>query len=91
MLRHNFCRPDSLLEKLFLFSTLLDKSPLTSIYFATFEKKREVRSPISTQSKFLVFGKYNYSKSRNTAPLYLSFISNVVLFIFKGRPTTELV
>ena len=38
--------------------TLLDKSRLTSIYFATFEKKREVRSPQPTQSKFLVFGKY---------------------------------
>ena len=58
MLRHNFCRPDGRLVKLFLFSTLLDKSPLTSIYFATFEKKREVRSPLSTQSNFLVFGKY---------------------------------
>ena len=60
MLRHNFCRPDGRLVKLFLFSTLLDKSLLTSIYFATFEKKREVRSPLSTQSKFLVFGKYIY-------------------------------
>ena len=50
MLRHNFCRPDGRLVKLFVFSTLLDKSPLTSIYFATFEKKREVRSPLSTQS-----------------------------------------
>ena len=44
------------LVKLFLFSTLLHKSPLTSIYFATFEKKREVMSPLPTQSKFLVFG-----------------------------------
>ena len=58
MLRHNFCRPDGRLVKLFLFSTLLDKSPLTSIYFATLEKKTEVRSPLSTQSNFLVFGKY---------------------------------
>ena len=58
MLRQNFCRLDGRLVKLFLFSTLLDKSPLTSIYFATFEKKREVRSPLPTQSKFLVFGKY---------------------------------
>ena len=58
MLRHNFCRPDGrLLIKLFLFPTLLDKSPLSSIYFATFEKKTEVRSPLLTQSKFLVFGK----------------------------------
>ena len=60
MLRHNFCRTDGRLVKLFLFSTLLHKSPLTSIYFATFEKKREVRSPLPTQSKFLVFGKYIY-------------------------------
>ena len=60
MLRHNFCRTDGRLVKLFLFSTLLHKSPLTSIYFATFEKKREVRSPLPTQSKFLVFGKYVY-------------------------------
>ena len=56
MLRHNFCRPDGRLVKLFLFSMLLDKSPLTSIHFATFEKKREVRSPLPTQSKFLVSG-----------------------------------
>ena len=58
MLRHNFCRPDDRLVKLSLFSTLLDKSPLTSIYFATFEKKREVMPPLPTQSKFLVFGKF---------------------------------
>ena len=58
MLRHNFCRSDGRLVKLFLFSTLLDTSPLTSIYFATFENKREVRSPLPTQSKFLIFGKY---------------------------------
>ena len=60
MLRHNFCTPDGRLAKLFRFSTLLDKSPLTSIYFATFEKKREVRSPLPSQSKFLIFGKYQY-------------------------------
>ena len=46
MPRHNFCRPDGRLVKLFIFSTLLDKSPLTSVYFATFEKKGEVRSPL---------------------------------------------
>ena len=57
MIRHNFCRPDGRLVKLFLFSTLLDKSPLTSIYFATFEKKMEVRFPLPTQLNFLVFGK----------------------------------
>ena len=56
MLRHNFCRPDGRLVKLFLFSTLLDKSPLAFIYFATFEKKTEVRSPLPTQPKFLVLG-----------------------------------
>ena len=60
MIRHNFCRSDGRLVKLFLFSTLLHKSPLTSIYFATFEKKREVRSPLPTQPNFLVFGKYIY-------------------------------
>ena len=58
MLGHNFCRSDGRLVKLSLFSTLLEKSPRTSIYFATFEKKTEVRSPLSTQSKFVVFGKY---------------------------------
>ena len=57
MLRHNFCSSDGRLVKPLLFSTLLNKSSLTSIYFATFEKKREVRSPLPTQSKFLVFGK----------------------------------
>ena len=62
MLRHNFCRSDGRLVKLFLFSTLLHKSPLTSIYFATFEKKREVRSPLPTQPNFLVFGKYLNNK-----------------------------
>ena len=63
MLRYNFCGADGRLVKLFLFSTLLHKSPLTSIYFATFEKKREVMSPLPTQSKFLVFGNiyiYNF-------------------------------
>ena len=59
MLRHNFCSSDGRLVKPLLFSTLLNKSPLTSIYFATFEKKREVRSPLPTQSKFLVFGKFH--------------------------------
>ena len=58
MLRHNFCRTDGQLVKLFLLSTLLHKSPLTSIYFAIFEKKKEVRSPLPKQSKFLVFGNY---------------------------------
>ena len=50
---------DGRLIKLFLFSTLLHKSPLTCTYFATFEKKREVRSPLPTQPNFLVFGKFH--------------------------------
>ena len=57
---HNFCRSDGRLVKLFLFSTLPHKSSLTSIYFATSEKKREVRSPLPTQPNFLVFGIYIY-------------------------------
>ena len=57
MLRHGFCRSDGRLVKLLLSSTLVDKSPLTFIYFTTFEKKRRVRSPLSTQPNFLVFGK----------------------------------
>ena len=60
MIRHNFYRSDGRLVKLFLFSTLLHKSPLTSIYFTTFEKKREVRSPLPTQPNFLVFGNITY-------------------------------
>ena len=52
MLRHNFAG-----------LTLLHKSPLTSTYFATFEKKREVRSPLPTQPNFLVFGKYEMYKN----------------------------
>ena len=60
MIRHNFCRSDGRLVKLFLFSTLFHKSPLTCTYFATFEKKKEVRSPLPTQPNFLVFGKYIY-------------------------------
>ena len=56
MLRHDFCRSDGRLVKLLLSSMLVDKSPLTFIYFTTFEKKRRVRSPLSTQPNFLVFG-----------------------------------
>ena len=60
MLRHNFSRPDGRLVKLSLFSTALDKSLLTYIYFITFEKKRKVRSPLPRQSNFLVFGIFIY-------------------------------
>ena len=82
MLRHNFCRPDGRLVKLFLFSTLLYNSPLTFIYFVTFEKKREVRSPLPTQLKFLVFGKYyiyiqlmTVERIHSKAPVMLIFIA----------------
>ena len=51
MLRNKFCRPEGRLIKLFLFSTLLEKSPLTSIYFTTFEKKSQV-SPTHTTKLF---------------------------------------
>ena len=68
MIRHNFCRPDDRLVELFLFSTLLHKYPLTCTYFATFEKKREVRSPLPTQPNFLVFGNivcfYNFKTNK---------------------------
>ena len=77
MLRHKFCTPDGRLAKLFRFSTLLDKSPLTSIYFTTFEKKKEVRSPLPTQSKFLVFGKYI---SISIMDICLNFCSEKVKF-----------
>ena len=52
MPRHNFCKSDGRQAKLFRFSTFRDKSPLTSVYFATFEKKREVRSPLPHNRTF---------------------------------------
>ena len=66
--RHNVCRSDGRLVKLFLFSTLLDTSPLTSIYFTTFERERIVRSPLPTQPNFLVFGiiQYTHTHACNT-------------------------
>ena len=65
MLLHYFLQADGRLVKLSLFSTALDKSPLTSIYFTTFEKEREVRSPLPTQSKFLVFGKFHKTNAKH--------------------------
>ena len=53
-------RPDGRLVKLFLFPTLLDKFPLTSVYFATFEKKREVRSPLPHYQTFWFLVNYKY-------------------------------
>ena len=48
---HHFYRPDGRLVKLLLFSTMLDKSPLTFIYFTTFKKKSKV-SPTHTTKLF---------------------------------------
>ena len=58
MLKHNFCWPNGRLVKLLLFSTLLDKSPLTFIYLTTFESKRKVRSPLPHTTKLFGF-RYN--------------------------------
>ena len=69
-----FYWPDGRLVKLLLSSTLVDKSPLTFIYFTTFEKKRRVRSPLSTQPNFLVFGKYIYILQIVSYTLILYFI-----------------
>ena len=60
MLRRNFSMPDGRLIKLSLFSTVLGKSPLTSIYFTNFEMKRKVRSLLPRQSNILIFGVYHY-------------------------------
>ena len=66
---------DSRLLKLSLFSMVLVKSPLTSIYFTTFEKKRKVRSPLLGQSNFLVFGIYfTFFENMSTYALELSCI-----------------
>ena len=56
MSNHSFERPDGQPVKLLLFSKLIDKSPLTSIYFTTFEKKRRVRSPLPHTTKLFGFG-----------------------------------
>ena len=59
MLLHYFLPTWRSTRKLFLFSTLIDKSPLTSNISHTFEKKREVRSPLPIQPNFLVFCKFH--------------------------------
>ena len=51
MLLYYFLQADGRLVKLSLFSTVLDKSPQTSIYFTTFEKKSQV-SPTHTIKLF---------------------------------------
>ena len=78
MMRHNFCRSDGRLAKLFLFSTLIHKSPLTCTYFATFEKKREVRSPLPKQPNFLVFDKYIHLKKCSGKCKFQGNISQLV-------------
>ena len=57
MVKHSFAGLTVDFLKLLLSPTLVDKSPLTFIYFTTFESKGRVRSPLHTQPNFLVFGK----------------------------------
>ena len=63
---------DVRLVKLFLFDTLLDKSPLTSVYFATFEKKREVRSHLTHNQTFWFLVNFIrvYRKIENNTHVY---------------------
>ena len=60
MMLHNFLQARWSTRKLLLFSKLLDKSPLTSIYFTTFEKKRRFRSPLPHTTKLFGFW-YNFT------------------------------
>ena len=53
-----------------LFSTLLDKSPLTSIYFTIFEKKSQV-SPTHTTK---LFGIILYDITLSILILYLQYV-----------------
>ena len=73
MLRSKFCRPDGRLIKVFLFSTLLVKSPLTSIYFTTFEKKSQV-SPTQTTKLFGFWYNFTFFDYMSTYVLELSCI-----------------
>ena len=63
-----------IIVKLFLFPTLLDKSPLTSVYFATFEKKREVRSPLPHNQTFWLLVNFAFFDYMSTYVLELSYI-----------------
>ena len=73
MLRNKFCRPDGRLIKLFLFSTLLEKSPLTSIYFTTFEKKSQA-SPTHTTKLFGFWYNFTFFDYMSTYVFELSCI-----------------
>ena len=53
---------------------LLDKSPLTSVYFATFEKKREVRSPLPHNQTFWFLVNFTFFDYMSTYILELSYI-----------------
>ena len=67
------------LVKFSIFSTVLDKSPLTSIYFTTFEKKRKVRSPLPRQLNILVFGiNFTFYENMSTYVLELSCILLII-------------
>ena len=61
------------LVKLLLFSTLLDKSPLTFIYFTTFNKKNQV-SPTHTTRLFGFWYNFNFFDYMSTYVLELLFI-----------------
>ena len=73
MLINKFCRHDGRLIKLSLFSTLLEKSPLTFIYFTTFEKKSQV-SPTHTTKLFGFWYNFTFFDYMSTYVLDLSCI-----------------
>ena len=73
MLKHNFCSSDGRLVKLLLLSTLLDKCPLTFIYFTTFKKKIQV-SPTHTTKLFGFWYNFTFFDYMSTYVLELSFI-----------------
>ena len=76
---HHFYRPDGRLVKLLLFSTLLDKSPLTFIYFPTFKKKSQV-SPTRT-TKLFGFWYITEHPSATEHFSYEKFISHYSSFV----------
>ena len=65
---------------------LLNKSPLTSVYFATFEKKREVRSPLPhNQTFWFLVNEIYLKKCRdiNILPINKKFDLNDILLFHK--------
>ena len=73
-----FYRPDGRLVKLLLFSKLLDKSPLTFIYFTTFKKKSQV-SPTHTTKLFGFRYNFTFFDYMSTYVLELSFIMSSII------------